>query len=81
MGTGTWNIKVSSFRDTTGTDRIGEYLLDDGDLKTIDASTNNTGTHCAEWTGVASGSHTVKMVVESGSTYAYLNSIVITKIT
>lgn len=74
---GKYSITASSFRNSTETNRVGKYTLN-GIVKTIDASTNNTGSHCATWTGLTGGQYYDLLVeVNEGSSYAYLNGIII----
>lgn len=73
---GTWKIKAGARRIATATDRYGEYTID-GTTKEIDASSETTTGHCAEWTSIISSGQyfTFHVAIKSGSTYAYLNGL------
>lgn len=76
---GTYNIEVLCSRASSATDKRTTISVDGMD-KNIDPSTNNTGSHCLDWTGVVSdGSTSLDIVMENTvspmDTSSYLSAI------
>ena len=77
----TYYIQIKSSRDSTGTDRHGDFTVNGGTAVDLDASSNSTSGigEIGEWTGVSpsSGNITIDVAIASGSSFAYLSAIII----